>query len=549
MSPYLLTPVLLVLSSMTMSSLAVRPRGVRVELASLYNPSQEFSCFDGSNTIPFMQVNDDYCDCDDGSDEPGTSACPEGKFYCENRGHKPLTLPSSRVNDGICDCCDGSDEWDSPTECANTCMEMGRAAREEAAAKAKRDMEGFNIKLGMEAEGKRVADEKSAQLIDLEEKKRVVEAEKDVKHQVKEEAEKPEKEALEFYKQLEEEEKKKKEEEEKQQKDGEAIKVFAELDVDGDGTVSLEELMTRTEFDTNKDGAVSEEEAKFFLSGNEGFSIETFKETGYILVKPYLDLAAEAKAREEVTEAPDIEDLEVPEPEYEETTTGQVTYNERGEEIHIDEKEYDDEDDREEEDEDYDHDDEHPEDEEEEEDDYKPPKEEAKEDWENKYDETTQGLIDAANAARKAFDDADRQLRDVEREIKQLKEVLELDTGDNHAFGPLSGQCFEYTDNEYTYKMCAFDHCSQRGKHGGAETRLGKWDGWAGPEGDKYSKMKFANGQGCWNGPARSSLVHVHCGVDNQLTAVSEPNRCEYEMHFTTPAVCKKPVGNPHDEL
>ena len=70
-----------------------------------------------------------------------------------------------RVNDGICDCCDGSDEWDSPTECANTCMEMGRAAREEAAAKAKRDMEGFNIKLGMEAEGKRVADEKSAQLI------------------------------------------------------------------------------------------------------------------------------------------------------------------------------------------------------------------------------------------------------------------------------------------------------------------------------------------------------------------------------------------------
>ena len=49
-----------------MSSLAVRPRGVRVELASLYNPSQEFSCFDGSNTIPFMQVNDDYFEDLDG---------------------------------------------------------------------------------------------------------------------------------------------------------------------------------------------------------------------------------------------------------------------------------------------------------------------------------------------------------------------------------------------------------------------------------------------------------------------------------------------------
>ena len=114
----------------------------------------------------------------------------------------------------------------------------------------------------------------------MEEKVRVIEAEKDVKRQAKEEAEKPEKEALEFYKQLEEEEKKRKEEEDKQKQDGEAVEKFGELDVDGDGTVALEELMARTEFDTNKDGIVSEEEAKFFLSGNEGFSVESFKETG-----------------------------------------------------------------------------------------------------------------------------------------------------------------------------------------------------------------------------------------------------------------------------
>ena len=44
------------------------------------------------------------------------------------------------------------------------------------------------------------------------------------------------------------------------------------------------------------------------------------------------------------------------------------------------------------------------------------------------------------------------------------------------------GTCFEYTDNEYVYKMCPFDMCSQRGKHGGSETRLGSWGEWTGPE-------------------------------------------------------------------
>ena len=49
----------------------------------------------------------------------------------------------------------------------------------------------------------------------------------------------------------------------------------------------------------------------------------------------------------------------------------------------------------------------------------------------------------------------------------------------------LQGTCFEYTDNEYTYKMCPFDMCSQRGKSGGAETRLGGWGEWTGPEHDR----------------------------------------------------------------
>ncbi|KAK8959997.1 hypothetical protein KSP40_PGU000140 [Platanthera guangdongensis] len=79
------------------------------------------ACSDGSKTFPHNHLNDGYCDCPDGTDEPGTSACPESKFYCRNIGDVPQQLFSSRVNDGICDCCDGSDEYDVDITCQNTC--------------------------------------------------------------------------------------------------------------------------------------------------------------------------------------------------------------------------------------------------------------------------------------------------------------------------------------------------------------------------------------------------------------------------------------------
>lgn len=68
-----------------------------------YDPRKDsFNCLDGSASIPFAFVNDDYCDCMDGSDEPGTPACPNGLFHCSNPGYFGKDLPSSRVNDGIC---------------------------------------------------------------------------------------------------------------------------------------------------------------------------------------------------------------------------------------------------------------------------------------------------------------------------------------------------------------------------------------------------------------------------------------------------------------
>lgn len=69
-----------------------------------------FQCNDAAHTaISCSRVNDDYCDCLNGRDEPGTSACSAHgvRFACADGAQ---SVPTSFVDDGFVDCPDGSDE-------------------------------------------------------------------------------------------------------------------------------------------------------------------------------------------------------------------------------------------------------------------------------------------------------------------------------------------------------------------------------------------------------------------------------------------------------
>lgn len=276
--------------------------GVDPNSRSHYEPTQtetNFKCLDGSGIVSFDAVNDDYCDCRDASDEPGTSACPHGRFFCQNAGYIPKTIPAGWVNDGRCDCCDGSDEYNTTSiSCVDDCFILGEHWRAE--------QEKFKV----------ISEQGSA-----------------IRSQ---------------YKQL----------------------------------------------------------------------AKSKRENATILLEQYK-----------------------------------------------------------------------------------------------------------------------RELTDRENAVKALEQDLAADFGPDSVYYPLKGECFKYTDREYVYSLCPFERAVQESQ-GGAHTELGRWSGWNGPANNIYSSQKYENGLQCWNGPARSTVVSVTCGVESKLVSVSEPSRCEYTFDFITPAAC-----------
>lgn len=61
-------------------------KGIRIRDLDMYQqkyPNQLFKClYDSNKEINFEFVNDNFCDCPDGTDETFTNACSNGKFYC-----------------------------------------------------------------------------------------------------------------------------------------------------------------------------------------------------------------------------------------------------------------------------------------------------------------------------------------------------------------------------------------------------------------------------------------------------------------------------------
>uniref|UniRef100_A0A1I7T4B5 Glucosidase 2 subunit beta n=1 Tax=Caenorhabditis tropicalis TaxID=1561998 RepID=A0A1I7T4B5_9PELO len=465
-------------------------KGVPHSRLNLYQPSttDTFRCLDGSQTILYSQLNDDYCDCKDGSDEPGTAACGNAHFYCSNVGHRGNFIPTNRVNDKLCDCCDGSDEYDSGVDCPNICDELGRAARIEREKIANVARKGFQKRQELAKEGQTLRDSKLKDVEPLRQERATLE---------------PERSRLET-------DKKSAEDAERKLQDEHRNQWEAELDLDKSGKIDKEELRQNLFLDEDNDGFVSEDEVNAYLTIDEA-DPEHFQSLMYDRLKTakrnHLEDARikeeEEKERARALEnAPDDDDLLAEEDRHD---SEDVTSNQESDDDNDKMPEY-------------------------------PPE--------------VQVASEKAREARRLFDEVNQKTQDLDSRIREAEDFANSDYGEDSAWAALKDKCFDRNVQQYTYQFCPFGQNTQKDTGAYSGTSLGSFKEWSGPDGNKYSKMHFGDGQQCWNGPKRSTDITIECGEENELVEVTEPAKCEYLFTFRTPLACSDPDKEViHDEF
>ncbi|KAI7833984.1 glucosidase II beta subunit-like-domain-containing protein [Kickxella alabastrina] len=551
-------------------------RGVDPQLAAKYvsNSKGTFVCLDGSAEIPFGRVNDDYCDCPDGSDEPGTSACNNGSFYCQNHGHIPARIPSLRVNDGVCDpqCCDGSDEWETGL-CADVCEDVGRQHRQKmdaqrgaetrgARRRAELAEEAQGMRLGKEREWaektealKRVEAELSAaetEKLALEESQRVVaESRRESQRQALYDEHLPELVALRRHVSAElhrwrahrdslvlllRSVRASHNPEFNDQAVAQAISAYAEfVDTHSDAESAAlahanEDAADRHERERlideggSKQDDVDYEACRKALDSleSERRAVEDDVSTLVALLeelragynKNYHDLAVKAAVG-------GLGELElVREKDLAELATLAENVGIDGVRMRAAEAQSkiaavlsDSEGNGD---------------------------GDGDGDGESAQEADGESLDQQVADARTLFWDLQSEKNTLSSAVSNLRELLDKDLGPGDIYLPLNDKCFSLDAGEYTYEVCLLDRATQISNKDKSRQSLGSFSGFGelSATGEDYAVHKYLQGTKCWNGPHRSLTASFTCAEEIAVLAVTEPEKCEYHARMTGPFAC-----------
>lgn len=158
--------------------------------------------------------------------------------------------------------------------------------------------------------------------------------------------------------------------------------------------------------------------------------------------------------------------------------------------------------------------------------------------------------------ARSSLQSAKDKLSGLQSDLSTHTTDLAKDHGTDNVFRALKGKCISKDSGEYTYELCWMDRSTQKSKKGHGDTGLGNFNGFdkitvddqlpadgRGLGSGERITMKYENGQHCWNGPARSTLVVLNCYEKDEIWKVTEEEKCVYKMEVGTPAVCENGTG------
>ncbi|KAF1837090.1 glucosidase 2 subunit beta precursor [Decorospora gaudefroyi] len=541
------------------ASEAARPRGVGPEFAKYYKDAATFTCISNpSIQLAVAQVNDDYCDCPDGSDEPGTAACAylsplsppqprgfEGKdvnataalpgFYCKNKGHQPGYVPFTSVNDGACDyelCCDGSDEYEhvGGVWCDDQCAHIGKAWRAADAARQKSVTAARQRRKELVAEASRLRKEVEDRIQTLTTQVEGATLKVDGLTQSLAELERAERGRV-----------------VKGAGGGGGVTVLASLAKQRIQELTDHLLRLRTERDTAQ-ARVAELEAmlkRFKDEYNPNFNDEGVKRA----VHAWENYAAQERAEPNPALDRDLDEVLKPDAESAITWDAFETADESDVDLLYQFEAY------------------------------LPAPVRS---WvDAKLRDLRLLLIEngiladtratdtpeskAVTDAKSQLDAAKRELDGDKSELARHQEDLTKDYGPDAVFRALKDRCVSTDSGEYTYEHCFLSKTTQKPKKGGGHTGMGNFariesvtvdeelpaDGKGLGSGERIA-LKYENGQHCWNGPNRSTMVILACAENDEIWKIVEEEKCVYRMEMGTPAVCGVDVQKAapaHNEL
>lgn len=149
---------------------------------------------------------------------------------------------------------------------------------------------GSVLRADMSTKGRALKDDHKSRLAELQKSEQEATSLKEERESLKKKAEDMENAALEVYRAAKEIENQEKSKLEAAANAKEAEETFKKYDSNGNGIIEIAEIQTRVAFDRNRDGEVTEDEAKYFLDDHDQVDFDTFSTLCWPKIKPYLML-------------------------------------------------------------------------------------------------------------------------------------------------------------------------------------------------------------------------------------------------------------------